>query len=70
MWAHPEQIVPPESGLSFDSRGFLEQRRKGAARAAPGGPEVDDYRGSARALDDLDIEIGLADIDNGHRHSL
>jgi len=50
--------------------GLLEQRRQGATRTAPRGPEVDDDRRRAGALDDLGVELGLADIHDRHRHSL
>ena len=44
----------------------LEQRAELAARPAPGGPEVDDHGGRARALDHLGVEGRLADVDHGH----
>ena len=46
--------------------GLLEDRRQRAARTAPLGPEVDDDRRRARALDDLLLEGRLGDVDDGH----
>ncbi len=40
----------------------LDRGPERAARAAPLGPEVDDHRQLARALDDLCLEIRLRDV--------
>src|SRR4051812_44698566 len=56
-----------EDDLALACRGgLLEDRGELAARAAPGGPEVDDDRGRPRALDDLLLEVAFADVDDGH----
>ena len=43
---------------------LLEHRRELAARAAPRGPEVDDDRQLARALDDVLLEGGLGGVED------
>ena len=53
--------LPSRAAASCSSNG--RQRPTGPT---PVGPEVDDDRKVARAIDDLLLEVGLGDIDHGH----
>ena len=43
---------------------LLQDRTQCPARAAPGGPEVDDHRTGLRALDDELLEVRIRDLDD------
>ena len=44
---------------------FFEQRAERLARLAPCRPEVDEHRLIERGIDDLGLEIGLRDVEDG-----